>query len=283
MEEKYFLDEKGLKELGDFLRNYYVSGDRHFKDFTELYNRLAYLEHAKVLPDDTNIKDIKKDGLYIINAITAEDSPVKYEFSDYHLADIRGEEWRFPGYYNPYALLKIVHRGNDIFYFLFDSIFDKIHYAQYSSKFDSFRWYTPELSFYTKDNIINLLNGMFNANPMLSHYADGDFVDGWNLSSPYIQQADFNYNTDNITAKVTTMDDAGKPEAREEEREGVFLLGATETSAGVMSASDKKKLNSIDIEKYEQQDKDIKSMKEEIVLLKSQIEKLQASVNNKEW
>ena len=36
------------------------------------------------------------------------------------------------------------------------------------------------------------------------------------------------------------------------------------------------------MEKYAQQEKDIKSMKEEIALLKSQIEKLQASVNNKE-
>ena len=283
MEEKYFLDEKGLKSLGSFLWKYYESRDRHDKDFLEIDHRLVNLEKAKVLPDDTNIKDIKKDGLYIINAITAEDSPVKYEFSDYHFADISGEEWHFPGYYNPYALLKVVHKGNDIFYFLFDSIFSKIHCAQYSSKFDSFGWQAHELSFYTKDNIIDLLNGMFNANPILSHYADGDFVDEWSLSSPYIQQADFNYNTDNITAKVTTMYDAGKPEAREEESEGVFLLGATETSAGVMSASDKKKLNSIDIEKYGQQEKDIKSMKEEIALLKSQIEKLQASVNNKEW
>lgn len=282
MEDKQYLDEAGLGEVGKVISKHYVKHDKHDKDFVEIAHRLVDLEHAKVLSDDTKIKDIKQDGLYIINAITTEDSPVKYEFSDYHLAEIRGEEWHFPSYYNPYALLKIVHRGNDIFYFLFDSIFDKIHCAQYSSKFDSFRWYTPELSFYTKDNIIDLLNGMFNANPMLSHYADGDFVDGWNLSSPYIQQADFNYNTDNITAKVTTMDDAGKPEAREEEREGVFLLGATETSAGVMSASDKKKLNSIDIEKYAQQEKDIKSMKEEIALLKSQIEKLQASANNKE-
>lgn len=235
-----------------------------------------------MLPDDTNIKDIKKDGLYIINAITAEDSPVKYEFSDYHFADINGEEWHFPSYYNPYALLKVVHRGNDIFYFLFDSMFDKIHCAQYSSKFDSFGWQTHELSFYTKSDIIDLLNCMFNSNPMLSHYADGAFVDGWNLESPYIQEVGFNYNTDNITAKVASMCDAGQPKAREEESEGVFLLGATETSSGVMSASDKKKINSIDIEKYAQQEKDIKSMKEEIALLKSQIEKLQASVNNKE-
>lgn len=282
MEEKYFLDEKGLESLGSFLWEYYESRDRHNKDFLEIDHRLVNLEHAKVLPDDTNIKDIKKDGLYIINAITAEDSPVKYEFSDYHFADIIGKEWHFPSYYNPYALLKVVHKGNDIFYFLFDSIFDKIRCAIYNSEFDSFRWQTQELGFYTKDNIIYLLNSMFNANPMLSHYADGDLVDEWSLSSPYIQRAGFNYNTDNITAKVTTMDCAGQPEAREKESEGVFLLGATENSAGVMSASDKKKLNGIDIEKYAQQEKDIQSMKEEIALLKSQIEKLQASIANKE-
>lgn len=282
MEEKYFLDEKGLAQLGGFLWKYYAKRDQYEKDYIKLHNGIVDLKNPKVLPDNTTIKDIKKDGLYIINAITTEDSPVKYEFSDYHFAETRGEEWHFPSYYNPYALLKVVHKGNDIFYFLFDSIFDKIHCAQYSSKFDSFRWQTQELSFYVKDDIICLLNRMFNPNPMLNHVVGGAFVDGWNLASPYIQQADFNYNTDNITARVTSMCDAGQPEAREEDAEGVFLLGATETSAGVMSASDKKKLNSIDIEKYAQQEKDIQTMKEEITLLKSQIEKLQASANNKE-
>lgn len=282
MEEKYFLDEKGLKSLGSFLWKYYESRDRHDKDFLEFDHRLVNLEHAKVLPDDINIKDIKKDGLYIINAITTKHSPVKYDFTDYQFAETRGTEWHFPSYYNPYALLKVTHRGDDILYFLFDPIFSKIHCAVYNSKFDSLFWQAEVLGFYLRGNILDLINEMFNANPILSHYADGAFVDEWSLSSPYIQRASFNYNTDNITAKVTTMYDAGQPEAREEDAEGVFLLGATENSAGVMSANDKKKLNNIDIEKNAQQEKDIKSMKEEITLLKSQIEKLQASINNKE-
>ena len=282
MEEKYFLDEKGLAQLGDFLWKYYETRNRHDKDFLEIDHRLVDLEHAKVLPDNTDIRDIKKDGLYIINAITTKHSPVKYEFSDYHMAEAQGKEWHLPSYYNPYALLKVVHRGNDILYFLFSPIFNKIHCLRYNSKVNSFSWQATELSFYEKDNIISILNRMFNVNPALSHIVDGQYIDEWNLSSPYIQQAEFHYNTDNITAKVTTMCDAGRPEAREQEDEGVFLLGATENSAGVMSASDKKKLNSIDIEKYAQQEKDIKSMKEEITLLKSQIEKLQSSLNGKE-
>lgn len=282
MEDKQYLDEAGLGEVGKVISKHYVKHDKHDKDFVEIAHRLVDLEHAKVLSDDTKIKDIKQDGLYIINAITTEDSPVKYEFSDYHIAETRGEEWHLPSYYNPYALLKVVHKGNDILYFLFNPTFDKIHCAIYSSKFDSFGWQTQELSFYVKDNILYFINNMFNSNPALNHVVGGAFVDGWNLASPYIQQADFNYNTDNITARVTSMYDAGQIEAREEDAEGVFLLGATENSSGVMSASDKKKLNGIDIEKYAQQEKDIKSMKEEITQLKSQIEKLQASVNNKE-
>lgn len=282
MEDKQYLDEAGLGEVGKVISKHYVKRDKHDKDFFEIDHKLVDLEHAKVLPDDIDIRDIKKDGLYIINAITTKYSPVKEHFSDYQMAQQRGEEWHFPSYYNPYALLKVVHKGNDIFYFLFDSMFDKIHCAQYSSEFDSFGWQTQELSFYVKDDILYFINNMFNPNPMLNHVVGGAFVDGWNLASPYIQQADFNYNTDNITARVTSMYDAGQIEAREEDAEGVFLLGATENSSGVMSASDKKKLNSIDLEKFAQQEKDIKSMKEEIVLLKSQIEKLQASANNKE-
>ena len=282
MEEKYFLDEKGLESLGDFLWEYYAIRDRHDKDFLQIDHRLVNLEHAKVLPDDTNIRDIKKDGLYIINAITAEHSPVKEEFTDYQFAETRGIEWQFPSYYIPYALLQVTHRGNDILYFLFDPIFSKIHCAVYNSKSDSLRWQAEVLGFSLRSSILDLINQMFYSNPDLNHVVDGTFFDGWNLSSPYIQNVTFNYNTDNITAKVTSMVDAGQPEAREEDAEGVFLLGATENSAGVMSASDKKKLNSIDVEKYEQQDNDIKSMQEEITLLKSQIEKLQSSLNGKE-
>ena len=282
MEDKQYLDEAGLGEVGKVISKHYVKHDKHDKDFFEIDHKLVDLEHAKVLPDDIDIRDIKKDGLYIINAITTKYSPVKEHFSDYQIAQQRGEEWHFPTYYNPYALLKVVHKGNDILYFLFDPMFDKIHCAIYKSEFDSFGWQTKELSFYVKDNILYLLKNIFNSNPALNHVVDDAFVDGWNLSSPYIQQADFNYNTDNITARVTSMYDAGQPDCYETEDEGTFLLGATESSAGVMSASDKKKLNSIDLEKYAQQEKDIKSMKEEIALLKSQIEKLQASINNKE-
>lgn len=272
MEDKVFLDEAGLGEVGKVISKFYASKDdvknidvtkqlddyakkdQYEKDYIQLSNDVVYLKSPKVLPDNIDIRDIKKDGLYIINAITAEYSPVKYEFSDYHNAETRGEEWHLPSYYNPYALLKVVHKGNDILYFLFDPMFDKIHCAIYSSEFDSFGWQTKELSFYVKDNILYLLNNIFNSNPALNHVVDDAFVDGWNLSSPYIQQVDFNYNTDNITARVTSMYDAGQPDCYETEDEGVFLLGATETSAGVMIASDKKKLNSIDVEKIVKKD-----------------------------
>lgn len=283
MEEKYFLDEKGLKELGDFLRQYYVSDDKYFKDYVELYNKVVYLEKPKVLPDNTDIKDIKTDGLYVVNGITLKDSPVLEEFTDYQADRILGtHNWYVPPYISPYMLLKVRHMGEDILYFLFDSIFDITHYAVFNSKRDRFSWRTKYFSFSRRNDIIDLINTMFEANPSLTHIANDEYIDGWNLSSPYIQQAELHYNSDNITAKVTVNYDAGKIEYCEEENEGTFLLGATETSAGVMSASDKKKLNSIDLEKYAQQEKDIKSMKEEIALLKSQIEKLQASVNNKE-
>lgn len=283
MEEKYFLDEKGLKELGDFLRQYYVSDDKYFKDYVELYNKVAYLEKPKVLPDNTDIKDIKTDGLYVVNGITLKDSPVLNEFTDYQADHILGtHNWYVPPYISPYMLLKVRHMGEDILYFLFDSIFDITHYAVYNSKRDRFSWRTKYFSFSRRNDIIDLINTMFEANPSLTHVVNDKYIDGWNLSSPYIQQAELHYNPDNITAKVTVDYDAGKIKHYEEENEGTFLLGATENSAGVMSASDKKKINSIDIEKYAQQEKDIKSMKEEIALLKSQIEKLQASVNNKE-
>ena len=283
MEEKYFLDEKGLKELGDFLRQYYVSDDKYFKDYVELYNKVVYLEKPKVLPDNTDIKDIKTDGLYVVNGITLKDSPVLEEFTDYQADRILGtHNWYVPPYISPYMLLKVRHMGEDILYFLFDSIFDITHYAVFNSKRDRFSWRTKYFSFSRRNDIIDLINTMFEANPSLTHIANDEYIDGWNLSSPYIQQAELHYNSDNITAKVTVNYDAGKIEYCEEENEGTFLLGATETSAGVVSASDKKKLNSIDMEKYAQQEKDIKSMKEEIALLKSQIEKLQASVNNKE-
>lgn len=283
MEEKYFLDEKGLKELGDFLRQYYVSDDKYFKDYVELYNKVVYLEKPKVLPDNTDIKDIKTDGLYVVNGITLKDSPVLEEFTDYQADRILGtHNWYVPPYISPYMLLKVRHMGEDILYFLFDSIFDITHYAVFNSKRDRFSWRTKYFSFSRRNDIIDLINTMFEANPSLTHIANDEYIDGWNLSSPYIQQAELHYNSDNITAKVTVNYDAGQIEHYEQEDEGTFLLGATETSAGVMSANDKKKLNSIDIEKYAQQEKDIKSMKEEIALLKSQIEKLQASVNNKE-
>lgn len=283
MEEKYFLDEKGLKSLGSFLWKYYESRDRHDKDFLEIDHRLVDLEQAKVLPDNTDIKDIKTDGLYVVNGITLKDSPVLEEFTDYQADHILGtHNWYVPPYISPYMLLKVRHMGEDILYFLFDSIFDITHYAVYNSKRDRFSWRTKYFSFSRRNDIINLINTMFEANPSLTHVVNDEYIDGWNLSSPYIQQAELHYNPDNITAKVTVDYGAGKIEHYEEENEGTFLLRATETSAGVMSASDKKKLNSIDLEKYEQQDKDIKSMKEEIALLKSQIEKLQASGNNKE-
>nr|WLJ26265.1 MAG: hypothetical protein [Firmicutes phage HS16] len=283
MEEKYFLDEKGLKELGEFLRQYYVSDDKYFKDYVELYNKVVYLEKPKVLPDNTDIKDIKTDGLYVVNGITLKDSPVLEEFTDYQADRILGtHNWYVPPYISPYMLLKVRHMGEDILYFLFDSIFDITHYAVFNSKRDRFSWRTKYFSFSRRNDIIDLINTMFEANPSLTHIANDEYIDGWNLSSPYIQQAELHYNSDNITAKVTVNYDAGKIEYCEEENEGTFLLGATENSAGVMSADDKKKLNSIDIEKYAQQEKDIQTMKEEITQLKTQIEKLQASINNKE-
>lgn len=283
MEEKYFLDEKGLAQLGGFLWTYYAKRDQYEKDYIKLYNGIVDLKKPKVLPDNTDIKDIKTDGLYVVNGITLKDSPVLEEFTDYQADHILGtDNWYVPPYISPYMLLKVRHMGEDILYFLFDSIFDITHYAVYNSKRDRFSWRTKYFSFSRRNDIINLINTMFEANPSLTHVVNDEYIDGWNLSSPYIQQAELHYNPDNITAKVTVDYDAGQIEHYEQEDEGIFLLGATENSAGVMSASDKKKLNSIDVEKYEQQDNDIKSMKEEITLLKSQIEKLQSSLDNKE-
>lgn len=283
MEEKYFLDEKGLAQLGGFLWEYYATRDQYEKDYIKLHNGIVDLKNPKVLPDNTDIKDIKTDGLYLVNGITMKNSPVIYEFRDYQADDILGtDNWHVPSYISPYMLLKVTHRGNEILYFLFDSIFDITHYAVYNSKFDSFGWRTKELSFLQHNNIVDVINKMFDTNPSLSHVVNGENIEDWYLSSPYIQRAELHYNPNNITAKVTVDCDAGQIEHYEQEDEGTFLLGATETSAGVMSANDKKKLNSIDIEKYAQQEKDIKSMKEEITQLKSQIEKLQASIANKE-
>ena len=282
MEEKYFLDEEGLKQLGDFLRSYYENKDQYGKDYIKLYNGIVDLKNPKVLPDNTDIKDIKTDGLYLVNGITMKNSPVIYEFRDYQADNILGtDNWHVPSYISPYMLLKVTHRGNEILYFLFDSIFDITHYAVYNSKFDSFGWRTKELSFSQHSNIVDVINKMFDTNPSLSHVVNGENIEDWHLSSPYIQRAELHYNPNNITAKVTVDYDAGQIEHYGTEDEGIFLLEATEISAGVMSASDKKKLNNIDIEKYAQQEKDIQSMKQEIALLKSQIEKLQASVNNK--
>ena len=288
MEEKYFLDEEGLKQLGDFLHSYYAKADQYEKDYIKLHNEIVYLKSPNLLPDNTDIKDIKTDGLYIVNITKVKWSPVLQEFPAYQAEQYFGQGWngedgwKFPEYHSPYMLLKVMKSGDNILYLLFDTIFDVTHFAIYDSKRDTFRWQNKEMGYSLKSDILTLLDNMFDPNPSISHIVNDKYIDGWNLSSPYIKQADLHYNSDNITANVTVDRNAGQLWHEEQEDEGVFLLGATETSAGVMSASDKKKLNGIDIEKYAQQEKDIKSMKEEIALLKSQIEKLQASVNNKE-
>lgn len=254
----------------------------------KLHNEIVHLKSPNLLPDNTDIKDIKTAGLYIVNIATMKWNPVLSEFQDYQAEQYFGpgwngeDAWIFPKYHSPYMLLKVMKRGDDIFYLLFDTIFDVTHFAIYDSKRDTFRWQTKDMGYSLKSNILSLLDNMFYPNPSISHIVNGEFVDALNLSSPYVQQAELHYNQDNITTKVKVNREAGQLWQEEVEDEGVFLLGATESSAGVMSASDKKKLNSIDLEKYEQQNKDIKSMKEEITLLKSQIEKLQASINNKE-
>lgn len=230
-------------------------------------------------PDKGDLYAVDKEGLYIVNVKTTNAPSLG------NVAIWEQEAWyerkEYPLMAGYYALLVVFFEGDKKHLLLYDTLTSSAWEAHvpkdYVTKENNgsggpYFWKQHGNIGFNADDVVNLIQKIpqgFTFNP------NGYGSNSLSLSDELLETVTLTYDENIVNVTLRSKDG-------ETEQSGTFLLGATETSAGVMSASDKKKLNSIDIEKYAQQEKDIKSMEEEIALLKSQIEKLQASVNSKE-
>lgn len=229
-------------------------------------------------PDGGDLYAVDKEGLYIVNAKTTN-TPIVSAVAEWEQeAWFERKEYPLMGGY--YALLVVFFEGDKKHLLLYDTLTSSAWEAHvpkdYVKKEDEEAgvgyWQQHGNIGFSAVDVINLLHKTPYSFHFYSNGYEGDII---SLDAYFIETVLLSHKEDKIDISISSKDD-------EETQTGTFLLGATENSAGVMSADDKKKLNSIDLEKCEQQEKDIKSMKEEIAQLKSQIEKLQASINNKE-
>lgn len=295
MDNKVFLDEAGLGEVGKVISKFYASKkdikDKVDKkdgyglsqnDFTnELLDKVNKIPEAHLtierFPDGGDLCAVDKEGLYIVNVKTTK-TPVMSAVAiwEQEAWDERQEYPLLAGYY---ALLVVFFEGYTKHLLLYDTLTSsawEAHIPKDYTKRTGFNtsqlWCQHGNIGFNADDVVNLIQRIPQG---FTFYPKGYEANPLSLPEGLLETVMLTY--DESTINVTLYSAYSTTE-----QTGTFLLGATETSAGVMSANDKKKLNSIDMEKYAQQEKDIKSMKEEIALLKSQIEKLQASVNNKE-
>lgn len=286
MEDKVFLDEAGLGEVGKVIKEHYVNKEVGYglsqNNFTnELLDKVNKIpeKHLTIerFPDGGDLYAVDKEGLYIVNVKTTNSPSLG------NVAIWEQEAWyerqEYPLMAGYYALLVVFFEGDEKYLLLYDTLTSTAWEAHvpkdYPKKTGSgtpYFWKQHGNIGFNADDVTNLMQKI----PQGFYFrSNGYETDSLSLQDKLLETVMLTY--DENTINVTLCSAFGT-----DEQSGTFLLGATENSAGVMSASDKKKLNSIDIEKYAQQEKDIKNMKEEIVLLKSQIEKLQASANNKE-
>ncbi len=288
MEDKVFLDEAGLGEVGKVIKEYYVNKEDGYglsqNNFTnELLDKVNNIPDTHLtierFPDGGDLYAVDKEGLYIVNVKTTNAPSIS------NVAIWEQEAWyeqqEYPLMAGYYALLVVFFEGDEKYLLLYDTLTSTAWEAHvpkdYAPKENDgsgtpYFWKQHGNIGFSADDVTELIQKIPQG---FTFYPNGYEANPLSLSDELLETVTLTYD-ENIV-NVTLHSKYGVTE-----QSGTFLLGATENSAGVMSAGDKKKLNSIDIEKYAQQEKDIKSMKEEIALLKSQIEKLQASINNKE-
>lgn len=286
MEDKFFLDEDGLGEVGKVIKEHYVNKEVGYglsqNNFTnELLDKVNKIpeKHLTIerFPDGGDLYAVDKEGLYIVNVKTT-DTPVMSAVAIWE-QEAWNERQEYPLWAGYYALLVVFFEEDKKHLLLYDTLTSSAWEAHVPKDYAN-RTFTHPPAFWAQHGnigfspyqVTELLQKIPNLIELYSNGYEGDNI---SLHSAFIESIMLSYNEDKVDVSISSKNG-------EETQTGTFLLGATETSAGVMSANDKKKLNGIDIEKYAQQEKDIKSMKEEITLLKSQIEKLQASANNKE-
>lgn len=233
----------------------------------------------KRFPDGGDLYAVDKEGLYIVN-IKTTDTPILSDLTEREQSDWF-EKQQYPYDAGYYALLVVFFEGDKKYLLLYNTLTElaweahvPMSYVKKENDGSGTAYYWKqhsEASGYAQQ-IYDLFQRLPTTFGFYSNGYDGEQLEWDNY---FVQDAILKYNDNAITLTLTDRWGATSEPC-------TFLLGATEKSAGVMSADDKKKLNSIDLEKFAQQEKDIKSMKEEIALLKSQIEQLQASINNKE-
>lgn len=286
MEDKVFLDEAGLGEVGKVIKEHYVNKEVGYglsqNNFTnELLDKVNKIpeKHLTIekFPDGGDLYAVDKEGLYIVNVKTTK-TPVMSAVAIWE-QEAWYERQEYPLYAGYYALLVVFFEEDKKHLLLYDTLTSSAWEAHvpkdYAKRVDPSRaayWLQHGNIGFNADDVTNLMQKIPQG---FTFHPKGYELNPLSLPEELLETVMLTYDENTVNVTLFSKDGAT-------EQSGTFLLGATETSSGVMSASDKKKLNSIDIEKYAQQEKDIKSMKEEITLLKSQIEKLQASVNNKE-
>lgn len=233
MEDKVFLDEAGLGEVGKVISKFYASKEdteNLSKNLTQLQDNIVFQQFtgSRIRFNDTVLS-----GEYFIRPYGVDDFPI-YELLRTHSCVSQS----FLG-------LLLVYREPESAY----ALNSPCKIVQKMFDFNNRTFFVRKTSEFKRE---------YNNGKMLYDYSFDR--DEFHNQCQQIQWEDW---------------------AESIYESQPFSL-ASLNRAGFMSPEDKKKLDSIDIEKYAQQEKDIKSMKEEIALLKSQIEKLQASINNKE-
>lgn len=248
MEDKVFLDEAGLGEVGKVISKHYVNKDEWNKNKTI---------KRKILQETTGNNNMlstsQLDTLFLSGYYWIDLNDFVYTLNNTNLdrnnsADALYSLWekgQFPqlGYgvllvekdnveYSPTTCIQRIFDISTGISFVRSTMVAKKEYSD--------NWMIENSSGQEWNDLIFLTTG--------------DDWTSWQISCQILSSC--------LPVASGALDDGDKP--------------------GLMTPDDKKKLDSIDTEKYEQQEKDIKSMKEEIALLKSQIEKLQASINNKE-
>lgn len=295
MEDKVFLDEAGLGEVGRVIKEHYVNKE-DIKDKVDKKDGYGlsqnnftdeFLDKVKKIPethltierfpDGGNLYAVEKEGLYIVNVKTTNTPAISA------VAEWEQEAWyerqEYPLFAGYYALLVVFFEGDKKCLLLYDTLTSSAWEAHVPKDYAN-RTFTHPPAFWVQHGNIG-----FNANDVVdliqkipqcfNFYPKGYEANSLSLSDELLETVMLTYDENTVNVTLYSKESAT-------EQTGTFIFGATENSAGVMSADDKKKLNSIDIEKYAQQEKDIQTIKEEITQLKTQIEKLQASINNKE-
>lgn len=273
-----YAKKEDIKDKVDKKDGYGLSQNNFTNELLDKVNKIPE-KHLTIerFPDGGDLYAVDKEGLYIVNVKTTR-TPVMSAVAIWE-QEAWNERQEYPLWAGYYALLVVFFEEDKKHLLLYDTLTSSAWEAHvpkdYAKRVDPSRaayWLQHGNIGFNADDVVNLIQKIPQG---FDFYPKGYEANPLSLPNELLEAVTLTYDENIVNVTLSSKDGATK-------QSGTFLFGATETSSGVMSASDKKKLNSIDIEKYAQQEKDIKSMKEEIALLKSQIEKLQASVNNKE-